>query len=153
MKLKLAGSESQRVGHRGTQSTEAHDLYLRAQEQFYQFTRESMASASDLLAKSIETDPNYAEAYAWLSRVQIFAHISGLNSEIPDATALALASARHAIALDDLLPLAHASLGWALMWNREIDEALIEVNKALSLDPNFADAYLWHSLTMSSAEG
>ncbi|MGI9332707.1 MAG: tetratricopeptide repeat protein [Gammaproteobacteria bacterium] len=151
LKLRLTGVEDRRLGHRGTADTKAHDLFLRAQEQFYQFTPESVRNADALLSRSIEVDPNYAEAYAWRSRVLVFALIAGMDPAREQTMERALASARRAIALDDLLPVAHASLGWALMWNREVEEAAAEANRALELDPNFADGFLWHSLILSSA--
>jgi len=38
-----------------------------------------------------------------------------------------------------------------LMWNRQIDDAIIEAEKAIELDPNYAEGYLWQSRILSSA--
>ena len=40
-----------------------------------------------------------------------------------------------AVELDYLLPLAHASLGWTLLWNRAIEDAIAEVTKATDNEP------------------
>jgi TolB-like protein len=151
LKLQLTGAEKQRLGHKGTSSTEAHDLLLRAQEQFYQFTPETINAAIGLLSDSIAVDSEYTEAYAWKSRVLIFTLIAGSDPSEAGLIQSALALASKAVSLDDLLPLGHASLGWALLWHREISAAVAKVNRALELDPNFADGYCWHSLAMSSA--
>ena len=151
LKLRLTGVEERRLGHKGTSSTEAHDLLLRGQEQFYRFTPDSIERAIELVSESIEADPGYAEAYAWKSRVLIFALIAGIDTTNTGLVDSALELARKAVELDDLLPLAHASLGWALLWDRDISAATAEVTRALNLDPNFADGHCWHSLALSSA--
>jgi len=46
--------------------------------------------------------------------------------------------------------LAHANLAWALKWHQETDEAIIEVKKAIELEPNYAEGYLWQSMILSS---
>ena len=46
--------------------------------------------------------------------------------------------------LDPRLPLAHARLGWALLWKRRHDSAIAEFERALALNPNFIDnRYAW----------
>jgi len=85
------------------------------------------------------------------SRILVFIYITKTDAPREKTLAPALVLARKAVELDDLLPLAHASLGWVLLWNWEIDEAITEANQAIELDPNFADGYMWQSLALSSA--
>ena len=49
-----------------TDSLEAYDTFLHGAEYFYHFTKEGNAQARALFEKTIELDPQYAEAYAWL---------------------------------------------------------------------------------------
>lgn len=151
LRLRLSDEEQQRLGHHGTESPEAHDLYLRAAERFYRFTQGSLGEAASLFERSLEIDPLFADAHAWLSRVRLMALISGVDPSREQTLLPALRSARRAIELDPLLPLGHASLGWALMWDRQIDEALEAARRAVELGPNFADAWLWHALVHASA--
>jgi adenylate cyclase len=151
LKIKLTAQEEARLGHRGTESVEAHDYLLRGMEQFYLFTPESIDNAIAHLSKALELDPQYAEAYAWKSRIIVYNFAIGMNTAAEETVIPAIALARRAIELDELLPMGHANLGWALMWHREIDKALEEVQRAVDLDPNYADALLWHSLVFSSA--
>ena len=46
---------------------EAYDLLLRGIEPFFRFTQETNAQARQLWEKAVALDPQYAEAYAWLS--------------------------------------------------------------------------------------
>lgn len=151
LEVKLTDLEQKRLGHKGTDNTEAHDFFLRAREQFYLFTGEDINNSINLFSKSIDLDPLYAKAYAWKSRVLVYTFITGINNSSKETIGPALALARKAIELDDLLPMAHANLGWALRWSQEIEEAISEVGVAIELDANFADGYLWQSLILSAA--
>ena len=151
LEVKLTGLEEKRLGHIGTNNIEAHDFFLRGQEQLYLFTPEGINNGIELISKSIELDPNYANAYACKSRAVLFPYIAGTNSSEKETVIPALELARKAIELDDLLPLAHANLGWVLKWHREIDEATAEAKVSVELDPNFADGYLWQSMILSSS--
>jgi len=151
LEVKLTHHEKRRLGHKGTEKVEAHDFLLRGQEQFNLFTPEGVNNAIELFSKAISCDPNYANAYACKSRAVLFPYIAGTNSSEKETVIPALELARKAIELDDLLPLAHANLGWVLKWHREIDEATAEAKVSVELDPNFADGYLWQSMILSSS--
>ena len=151
LKINLSGLEKQRLGHAGTNNIEACDLALRAAHKFNSYTPENLKEAIELISRAIELDPNYAEAYAIKSRIIIFPYITSTFSVPDDALDTGLSLARKAVELDDLLPLGHGTLGWALMWNREIDEAIIEARKSVELDPNNDRSYMWQSMVLSSA--
>ncbi len=151
LRLRLTGPESRRLGRRATASTEAHDLYLRAQEQFHRFTTASVDRADALLTEAITVDPRYADAHAWRSRVRVFSFVAGIRPSRVATIGPAIAGARRAVSLDERAPLGHAALGWALVWDRQVDEAIAEVSHALELAPSFADGFLWHSLALASA--
>jgi len=151
LEVNLSGEEQKRLGYQGTHNLEAHDLYMRGQGQYFTFTPKGIKKSITMFTQVIELDPNYAIVYAWKSRVLIYQFIIGINNSKEETILPAITSAKKAIELYELLPLAHACLGWALMWNNEIDEAVVELNKAFDLDPNFADGNMWHSMILSSA--
>jgi adenylate cyclase len=151
LRLNLTDLEEQRLGHIGTNNIEACDLLLHAREQFNLFTTEGVNNAIELSSQVIKLDPNYAEAYTTKSRVILFPLITGMSKSVDETLVPAMALARKAVELDDLLPRAHASLAWSLMWHREIDEAITEIERAVELDPNDADTLMWQSMILSSA--
>ena len=53
----------------------------------------------------------------------------------------AMELAQHAIALDDALPHAHTSLGALYMWQKQLPQAIAEAERAIALDPNFAEGF------------
>jgi tetratricopeptide (TPR) repeat protein len=62
---------------------------------------------------------------------------------------MGLEHARRSVDLDDLLPFAHAILGWALLWSGDPRGAQLAGHRACALDPNNADAYLFLSMTLA----
>lgn len=129
----------------------AHDAWLRGKEQFYGFDKTGVLHSIELFSMAIDRDENFAEAYAWKSRALIFAFVSGFMTSKENTVDKALQLAEQAIEIDDTLPSAHANLAWAMRWNNELEEAGTVVARATKLDPNFADAFLWKSLILSSA--
>lgn len=151
LKLNLTNMEEQRLGHMGTNNINACDLFLQAREQFHAYTPEGIDKAIELASQVIELDPNYAEAYALKSKAILFKLFTGINISVDETLIPAMELARKAVVLDDLLPLAHASLAWSSMWHREIDKAITEIERAVELDPNDADILMWRSMILSSA--
>jgi len=149
--VNLSAEEQKRLAAQGTENLEAHDLYMHGQGQYFTFTPKNIKKSITSFSQGIELDPNYAMAYAWKSRVLIFQFIIGINNSKEETILPAITLARNAIEIDNLLPLGHACLGWALMWNNEIDEAILELKKSLELDGNFADGNMWNSMVLSSA--
>ena len=94
--------------------------------------------------KALALDPQYAEAYAYLSwtyhREWIFRW-----SWDPQTLERSLALAQKALALDDSLPLAHSLLSTNYALKQQYDQAAVEWERALALDPNNADSYAWQA--------
>jgi len=151
LEVKLTHNEKIRLGHKGTENIDSHDFLLRGQEQLYLFTPEGVNNAINLFSKAISCDPKYANAYAWKARSVLFPYIAGTNSSEEETVLPALELAIKAVELDDLLPHSHAILGWSLKWSRKINEAIIEAKRAVELDPNYANGYMFQSMVLSSA--
>jgi adenylate cyclase len=148
LQVKLVGIESDRLGHEGTSSLEAHDLLLRGLERLWHYSQEPAADAQAFFAKAVALDPDYAAAHAWLARSYVFQWAMNWISE--DSLEVAYEHAKTAVALDDNLPLGHAVLGWVQMWRKQANNALSAGRHAVALDPNNADAQLFLSITLSA---
>ena len=152
LKVNLTEQEQKRTGYQVSHNPEAHDLLMRGQEQYFTLIPKNINQSIATFNKVIELDPDHAAAHAWKARALTYQFLIGINNNSEETVIPAVQLARKAIEIYDMLPLAHACLGWALMWNSEIDEAVIESDRALELDPNFADGNMWRSMIMSSAQ-
>jgi adenylate cyclase len=138
----LTAGEPSRSGRQGTQSIEAYDDFLRGITLYYEFSKEANALARQRFERAIAVDPSYARAYMWLSWTHFvdweFQWTGG-----PGGLDWSLEAARKAVALDDALSEAHTILGWDLLWKKQHEVAIAELERAVSLDPNSARAYAY----------
>jgi tetratricopeptide (TPR) repeat protein len=112
----------------------AYALYLQGRYFYNQWTEEGFEKAVDAFKAALKLEPEYAPAWERLGSA--YFRQSGLYRDIHETTALARAAAERALALDDRLPEAHASMGYIRMyydwdWQRA-DEAM---QRALALEP------------------
>src|SRR5262249_55241596 len=116
------------------------DAVLRGVEYYRRYLKEPNAQARQLFEKAIALDPQYAEAYVWLSATYGMAWNFRWSAD-PQNLERALALAQQAVALDDSLPFAHAVLGGGYAVKQQYDQAMAEEERALALDPNNVDSY------------
>lgn len=148
LKLQLTLWEQGVLVRKRTDNLEAYDYYLRGFQYFFCFTKEANAQARQMYEKAVELDPQYAGAYAgagWTYFFDWFVQWSQDSQDLARAFELAL----KAIALDDSLPEAHRLLGEVYLYQKQHEQALAEVERALVLSPNDAGSYvhLWEILT------
>jgi adenylate cyclase len=150
LQIRLAGGEAEQFGHEGTDSIEAHDALLRGLEYFWKYTPKSTAEARQHFMRAVELDPAYAAGHAWLARTLLFLWI--MKWDLDDSLReRACEHANRAVELNERLPHALAVLGWTHMWSKRREPAITACRKAVALDPNFAEAYLFLSMCLSSA--
>jgi tetratricopeptide (TPR) repeat protein len=91
------------------------------------------------LERAIVRDRGYALAYARLSFGTTLGVHMGWDRE--NVLASAWDNAHKALQLDADDPWAHLALGYVLVWRKQVPDALVEYEKALAINPNFAIAY------------
>ena len=133
LKLRLLPEERKAIEQRGTDSVEAHDMYLMAR-QIYVTSQENDARSGDavirLCSRATEIDPRYAQAWALMA----ISHrsLSEVESGPLDD---AMAAAERALTLDPKLAEAHAVKAQILLIGGDTNTAAAEVASALELDP------------------
>src|SRR5262249_22010854 len=140
LKLQLTLWEQGYLVQKTTSNLEAYDYYLRGLQSFWRFTKEANAQARQMYEKALEFDSQYASAYASLSMTYIFDRILQWSQD-PRTLIRAAETAQTAISLNDSLPFAHTTMGWVYLWKKQHEQAITEVERALALDPNYAQAY------------
>jgi adenylate cyclase len=137
----IAEFDRERAARKPTTSLTAYELVLRAQWHKHRYSREDNAKAIEYLQRAVDLDPDYADAYSWLSYVNSTEtyFTSGDTSEYATR---ALKFAKQAVLLDRQSETAHMALGLAFRANRQYDRAIDAYDKALALNPNSADALI-----------
>ena len=118
----------------------AYDYYLRAAESVFRFTPEDQALARQMYEHAIAFDQHYAAAYAGLAWTY-WLEWSWFWHQDPCILEQALTLARQAVSLDDSLPFAHLTLGYAYFFKRQYAQAIAEAERSIHLDPRYAWGY------------
>jgi adenylate cyclase len=150
LRIEIWGAEVERVRRIPTDNLNAYDSFLRAVAYLSPPTKETNVQARQMAERAIELDPQYAGGYMAMSWVYFH---QWLWQWSPDPSALERAAemAQRAIALDNSEPGAHLTLGCAHLFHRQHEQAIAEMERAIALDPNFADAHTWMTLIINYA--
>ena len=135
---------------RRTSSVTAYGLYLKGRYAWNKRTQEGVAEAIRFFEQAIAEDSGYALAYAGLADSYSL-QLDYRNVPVAEGFALAKEYARKALALDDSVAEAHASLAWSLFaydWDWELSER--EFRRAIELDPQYATARQWYAFLLTA---
>ena len=135
---RLAEFGRQRALDKRSKDLAVYDYLLIGDQCLNQGEREDVLQARGLYEKAIKQDPGSARAHAGLARTYMAELNSDWTIEPKEAGERALSFARKAVALDDFDSHAHIVLSDAHLFARSnFEEAEIEIEKALGLNPNW----------------
>jgi adenylate cyclase len=140
LKVRVIEVELERVKHKDTSKLNAFECVLQGRWYSHRYTKQANAQAREFYERAIELDPDFASAYAGLGWTY-FAEWSNQWSEDPECLDRAFSFGKMAVLLDDALSVAHSLLGHVYLWKRQFDQAVLEKERAIALDPNDADGY------------
>jgi TolB-like protein/Tfp pilus assembly protein PilF len=147
----LGTVERERSRMKSPENLNAWDLYQRGLWYLYQETQPGNTEALRHFERSIELNPDFAPAHASLAYVLCFDVINGYKELSEDVIEDAYWSAKKAISLDERDAMAHVILGRIQLLRCKHEGAIAELETALRLNLNLADAHhgLGFALTMS----
>jgi adenylate cyclase len=134
---RLDMSEQRRILHKGPSDLETYDVYLHGRAAWREWSRESNQLAQQHFKKTIELDPAFAPAYAYLSYTVVQAWLSGWDAS-PTRLRQARDLARKAVALEPENFENHWCLAMAYLYGLEFDTAMATFERAVSMNPNSA---------------
>ena len=129
--------------------TNALNFYLKGRFFWNKRTEAGLKKALEYFQRALNIDPLYALAYAGLADCYIMLCEYGLLSSA-DSYRNGKAAALKALALDESLAEAHASLGLITMlydWNLAAAEKGFK--RAIELNSNYATAYQWYAVHLA----
>jgi TolB-like protein/class 3 adenylate cyclase len=147
--LRLSGEEKSQLSKRYTDNIEAYQLYLTGRYHYARLIPPEIRAAMTFYQQAIERDPNYALAYFGLAEAN---RSLAITSDVPSKDSLpqAKTAAEKALAIDDSLAEAHASLSFSLVWfDWDWAAAERESQRAIALNPNSAMAHFSHAHLLS----
>jgi TolB-like protein/DNA-binding SARP family transcriptional activator/lipoprotein NlpI len=141
----LTPVEQARIARRPTESSEAHNFYLRGLFHSY-FRRDPDWTSIEYFARAIEEDPQYALAYVGLADSYVL--LAGFEVVRPsDVIPVAREATLRALQIDSLLGEAHTTLAWIkLEYDWDFVGAEREFKRAIELNPSYHRARLWYGV-------
>jgi DNA-binding winged helix-turn-helix (wHTH) protein/TolB-like protein/Tfp pilus assembly protein PilF len=131
---------------------DAYRFYLKGRNAWNKRTADGLQQGIDFFKQAINTDPNYAPAYAGLADCYNMLVVYGA-SQPKDGFPQAKEAAIKALDIDESLAEAHTSLAFIkFRWDRDRVEAEREFQQAIKLKPNYAPAHQWYSSFLIALE-
>jgi adenylate cyclase len=138
----LQAAELGRGRGRPTSDLTAYDLYLRANELFLFYSKESVLHAIDLLARAIERDPRYGIALAAAAYYHSMLFQSGWADDLAATRGRGIGFAQRALGAAGDDPTALAWVALALVnFDQDAGQSVGLIDRALALNPSSARAW------------
>ena len=131
--------EARRAQLTAPQHLDAWSAYHLGLQHMYRFTKADNATATAYFSRAAESDPNFARAYAGLSFTS-FQDAFLRYADPAAATKLAQQHAERCLALDPADPFGNFTMGRAFWLRGELDATLPWLERAIALNPNYAQA-------------
>jgi TolB-like protein/DNA-binding winged helix-turn-helix (wHTH) protein/Tfp pilus assembly protein PilF len=141
LEIELAPTEQAVLARRPTASIAAYDHYLRGLEDHGHRTKDQNLSAREHFRRALDLDPSFARAYAGLALTHSRDAIDGWTATPSRSLEQAAALADKAAEMDPSLPQVHFVTGQVDLFRRRHVPAIEAAQRAIRVDPNYADAY------------
>jgi TolB-like protein/DNA-binding winged helix-turn-helix (wHTH) protein/Flp pilus assembly protein TadD len=152
IRIVVTADEQARLATVRPVNRDAYEALLKGRYYRNKRTEATTKKAMEYFREAIEKDPSYALAFASLSDSYVSLALSeALQEVLParEAFPQARAAVNNALAIDDTLGEAHASLGHIkFQYDRDWAGAEKEFKRAIELNPNYASAHHWYALCL-----
>jgi serine/threonine-protein kinase len=149
LRLKLSGSEKEKLLKQYTANNDAYQLYLKGNYFIQKATPEGLARGYDLLKQAIKLDPNYALPHVGIAYYYAIATDFSLSPAF--AMPEVKKEADRALQADDRLAQARGMSGWYELWYAwNWTSAKEQIQTAIDLNPNEYTPHWFYSLYLSA---
>jgi serine/threonine-protein kinase len=150
LRLRLSGAEQTQLVKNYATNSEAYQLYLQGRYYWNKRTAAGFQKAIEYFNRVLEKDPNYAPAYSGLADCYWLLNVYNVGPAT-QWNAQARPAATKALALDETLAEAHASLAsisYRYDWNWA--EAEQHFKRAIQLRADYSTAHQWYSAMLAA---
>ena len=137
LKIQLSGADLEKLAKNYTDDPEAYRLYLQGRFYWNKRVGKEFERAEDYFQQAVARDPNFALGYVGLADFKE-------DNDRPRKKEYI----RRALAIDDQLSEAHASLGYQYMMDYNWTESERELKRAIELGPNYPQAHQWNGMRL-----
>ncbi len=123
-----------------TENVEAHDYVLRGWGHWLLASKKDNLRAREFFEKALTLDPQYVVAYAGIGLTYYMEWIMQWSPD-PQNLERALEFGQKVVALNEFYPVGHQILALTYARKAQIDRALNEIERAITLLPNWADSH------------
>lgn len=134
-------AEMQRALIKPPDNLSAWELFHRGLWHCFRFTTKDNEIAHQLFMQALSMDPRFARAHAGISFTHYSRAFLHTVSDVETEVQKALESGRRSIGFDGRDAMGHWSLGRALFLSRQHDDALLAIDQALAVNPNYAQGF------------
>ena len=140
---RMNAREREELGRPQTDNPEAYDSFLQGRERFFRFANKNEnRKAREYFISAVTFDPDFSMAYAMLAWTHAFDAMNGWSPDREKSLLQARGLAVKALSLEERLPLAYFVAGLSYRETGEYVKALVEAEKAIRYDPNYANAHV-----------
>ena len=151
LEIELAPDERKRLVSRSTASIAAYDAYLRGLEAHGRRSEAQNQIARRHFEEAVALDPQFARAYTGIALTYSREAIDGWTSDPADSLKQAADYADRAASMDSSLPQVHFVTGQIRLFQRRHAEAVAAAERAIAVNPNYADAFALLAWTLNYA--
>jgi adenylate cyclase len=144
------GEQARRWTKRRVTNLKALEKHYQAQGFFCRHTKEDHDIARPLFEEAIALDPKFVWPYVYLGYLHASAVTRGWSESPAKSLQMASELAQKALAIDDSHDGAHSLLSLIYFVKRQHDKALSEAERAVALNPNSSDAYMFLGLVLGA---
>jgi eukaryotic-like serine/threonine-protein kinase len=140
------GARSGKPHRRDTVNADAYQLYIKGRYFWNKRSQEGFRTAIGYFRQAIDQDPGYALAYSGLADCYMF-----LDDKPGESFAKAKTAAKQALAIDDNVAAAHATIGYVSFlydWNWPAAER--DFARAIAISPSYATAHSMYARYLSA---
>jgi len=144
----LTEAEKDRINTMPTNNLAAYDAFVRGRQLMATRQSSKLKQATEAFNEAVELDPEFALAWVGVADSHFLLWSYG-TLDLEEALSIGENAIEKALALDDQLGEAYASLGQVQRQRWQLEEAEASYLRAIELSPNYATAYHWYSIMVS----